>query len=126
MPDPVSNAEIEDVLSSIRRLVSEEPNSAKRKSGPVHAVTDRLVLTPAQRVEETQAAAPPVEERRGGTVAWQPDPDDDPDLSRIADLSGGTEEDDADATAGVLTLDCLLYTSPSPRDRQKSRMPSSA
>ena len=26
----------------------------------------------------------------------------------------------------VLTLCCLLYTSPSPRDRQKSRMPSSA
>ena len=25
-----------------------------------------------------------------------------------------------------LGLDCLLYTSPSPRDRQKSRMPSSA
>ena len=24
------------------------------------------------------------------------------------------------------TRDCLLYTSPSPRDRQKSRMPSSA
>jgi drug/metabolite transporter (DMT)-like permease len=26
----------------------------------------------------------------------------------------------------VLIYDCLLYTSPSPRDRQKSRMPSSA
>ena len=26
----------------------------------------------------------------------------------------------------ALSLDCLLYTSPSPRDRQKSRMPSSA
>ena len=26
----------------------------------------------------------------------------------------------------VLSDDCLLYTSPSPRDRQKSRMPSSA
>ena len=25
-----------------------------------------------------------------------------------------------------LSYDCLLYTSPSPRDRQKSRMPSSA
>ena len=25
-----------------------------------------------------------------------------------------------------ICLDCLLYTSPSPRDRQKSRMPSSA
>ena len=26
----------------------------------------------------------------------------------------------------LLAKDCLLYTSPSPRDRQKSRMPSSA
>ena len=26
----------------------------------------------------------------------------------------------------ILVVDCLLYTSPSPRDRQKSRMPSSA
>ena len=26
----------------------------------------------------------------------------------------------------VLIYNCLLYTSPSPRDRQKSRMPSSA
>ena len=28
--------------------------------------------------------------------------------------------------AGALVWNCLLYTSPSPRDRQKSRMPSSA
>ena len=27
---------------------------------------------------------------------------------------------------GIAVFDCLLYTSPSPRDRQKSRMPSSA
>ena len=27
---------------------------------------------------------------------------------------------------GELSIFCLLYTSPSPRDRQKSRMPSSA
>ena len=26
----------------------------------------------------------------------------------------------------IKTINCLLYTSPSPRDRQKSRMPSSA
>ena len=31
-----------------------------------------------------------------------------------------------DQLAGDHTSDCLLYTSPSPRDRQKSRMPSSA
>ena len=29
-------------------------------------------------------------------------------------------------SAAKLQLSCLLYTSPSPRDRQKSRMPSSA
>ena len=31
-----------------------------------------------------------------------------------------------DLDEGVLDTSCLLYTSPSPRDRQKSRMPSSA
>ena len=31
-----------------------------------------------------------------------------------------------DRTVLTETGDCLLYTSPSPRDRQKSRMPSSA
>ena len=29
-------------------------------------------------------------------------------------------------TINIQVWDCLLYTSPSPRDRQKSRMPSSA
>ena len=31
-----------------------------------------------------------------------------------------------DVDGDALFTDCLLYTSPSPRDRQKSRMPSSA
>ena len=31
-----------------------------------------------------------------------------------------------DATQDQTDIHCLLYTSPSPRDRQKSRMPSSA
>ena len=38
-------------------------------------------------------------------------------------LSGSYDLTFVDAT---LTITCLLYTSPSPRDRQKSRMPSSA
>ena len=37
----------------------------------------------------------------------------------------GTTKYTGDASV-TLTVTCLLYTSPSPRDRQKSRMPSSA
>ena len=37
-----------------------------------------------------------------------------------------TKEDRDDLCAEVFLGICLLYTSPSPRDRQKSRMPSSA
>ena len=33
---------------------------------------------------------------------------------------------DADIISNYALICCLLYTSPSPRDRQKSRMPSSA
>ena len=36
------------------------------------------------------------------------------------------ELDDAGLELAELSEVCLLYTSPSPRDRQKSRMPSSA
>ena len=39
-------------------------------------------------------------------------------------MSCGSEE--ANAIFQVADNTCLLYTSPSPRDRQKSRMPSSA
>ena len=39
-----------------------------------------------------------------------------------------TKTTDIDATVELVNLmyDCLLYTSPSPRDRTRSRMPSSA
>ena len=48
---------------------------------------------------------------------------DDPvqiSLDRIKDLFGGT------VSLGMIYRPCLLYTSPSPRDRTRSRMPSSA
>ena len=32
----------------------------------------------------------------------------------------------ADMSVKIKNIDCLLYTSPSPRDRTRSRMPSSA
>ena len=68
MSDPVKNSEIEDVLSSIRRLVSENHVEASRPATkaepqadetPVEspaqpAPADRLVLSPALRVEESR------------------------------------------------------------------------
>ena len=43
----------------------------------------------------------------------------------LSDLrESGSIEQDADLVCMIYS--CLLYTSPSPRDRQKSRMPSSA
>jgi hypothetical protein len=48
MSEPMTNLEIEDVLSSIRRLVSEE---AELPAKPVSRAAERFVLTPAFRVE---------------------------------------------------------------------------
>ena len=51
------------------------------------------------------------------------------DIAGNLDVDGHTELDNVNisglTTAALLNV-CLLYTSPSPRDRQKSRMPSSA
>jgi len=55
MSDPVANVDIEDVLSSIRRLVSNEPE----KDGGAPRETpegERLVLTPSQRVDDEDPA----------------------------------------------------------------------
>ena len=48
--------------------------------------------------------------------------DNPPDPAKIGDLWYDSKPDEL--TLYLYT--CLLYTSPSPRDRQKSRMPSSA
>lgn len=72
MSDPVKNAEIEDVLSSIRRLVSENHSEpAQPKADPVaeaadkpdqkqekRAASERLVLTPSLRIEDAEEKAP--------------------------------------------------------------------
>ncbi|WP_324753545.1 hypothetical protein [Roseovarius sp. Pro17] len=58
MSDPVTNVEIEDVLSSIRRLVSsdERPAKARDKVIPEFREPDRLVLTPSLRVDDAPRA----------------------------------------------------------------------
>lgn len=58
MSDPVTNVQIEDVLSSIRRLVSEGEKPREKKSAPAKAASaprgtvEKFVLTPALRVAD--------------------------------------------------------------------------
>ncbi len=54
MSEPVSNAEIEDVLSSIRRLVSENAGAGRRGDAGQGA-PEKLVLTPAFRIDDSEA-----------------------------------------------------------------------
>ena len=49
----------------------------------------------------------------------------DAEMQELLDFTRGDKNVDYD-DEGEEGEDCLLYTSPSPRDRQKSRMPSSA
>lgn len=65
MSEPMSNVEIEDVLSSIRRLVSDDlrPQARPLRSQPDAAppaapVADKLVLTPALRIVSDAPAEP--------------------------------------------------------------------
>lgn len=65
MSDPVTNVEIEDVLSSIRRLVAEGDKAKKREKSRAEAPKaqpERLVLTPAFRVADDASDSQPVEE----------------------------------------------------------------
>ncbi|MEQ8895708.1 MAG: hypothetical protein RID23_01355 [Roseovarius sp.] len=65
MSDPVTNVEIEDVLSSIRRLVSaddrEAPENRHTPGAAPRQQEARLVLTPAQRVDETEDDTAPAD-----------------------------------------------------------------
>ena len=50
MSEPMSSTEIEDVLSSIRRLVSDDLRPAPRAATVASEGNGKLILTPALRV----------------------------------------------------------------------------
>lgn len=58
MSEPMSTHEIEDVLSSIRRLVSEDLRPAPKPEAPAAAAGAKLLLTPALRVADDPSRAP--------------------------------------------------------------------
>ncbi len=57
MSEPLSSTEIEDVLSSIRRLVSDDlrPLVRSAAASPAPVAADKLILTPALRVVQDEA-----------------------------------------------------------------------
>ena len=77
-----------------------------------------LVNNPQDRTGAARAAI----EANGGTMigAWMAFGEDD--LLVIADMP----DDESMAGVALAISSCLLYTSPSPRDKRQSRMPSSA
>ena len=66
----------------------------------------------------------------GGQISDYPDGSGNLYRAHIFTTSGSlvvTDLGEIESTVDILSVGgCLLYTSPSPRDRQKSRMPSSA
>jgi hypothetical protein len=121
MSDPVPNIEIEDVLSSIRRLVSEETGSQPRPE-PVRQppVENRLVLTPSLRVMDEPEVTPEIVDEV--VDIQQPEdetPWNDPDatLYRAAQIEPDTisefESDHVHETSFILTDDAdeLSYDS---------------
>ncbi|MEX0312039.1 MAG: hypothetical protein AB3N17_17525 [Tateyamaria sp.] len=81
MSDPMTNTEVEDVLASIRRLVSDD-----HRSEPVAKDTtasDRLVLTPALRVMDDSA------------------PEDETDAAETDDYSADSAATDSDAVEDI-------------------------
>ena len=122
----LSTADVEAVKTAGDLSVARQINK-KKPSSPTGHTCDQAVNSN--------------EERSGQWIRWlaDSDPQHSPDSGMSTDVAyrGDWLADGREFTVcftrveeEVLTGDqeegCLLYTSPSPRDRQKSRMPSSA
>jgi hypothetical protein len=92
MPDPVKNAEIEDVLSPIRRLVADDaPAPMEPPAAPKAEGADKLVLTPALRIQPQESEAEePAKAEAAPTDDWEEVTLED----RIAELEAAVASSD--------------------------------
>jgi hypothetical protein len=91
MPDSMSNTEIEDVLSSIRRLVTEDHGPIQRQTAPS---ADKLVLTPALRIQPSPSEVRPsfgASEPLRLVAALGPDPSGPPSHQAAAALEAALQ-----------------------------------
>ncbi|MCZ4354436.1 hypothetical protein O4H61_18105 [Roseovarius aestuarii] len=100
MSDPVTNVEIEDVLSSIRRLVSNESKGAAAPKQPDQSAgrsePDKLVLAPSFRVDHVKDEQPAESQPTESAQAKAADSDE----SRIHTESGSVQGEQAESDAG--------------------------
>ncbi len=111
MSDPVANVDIEDVLSSIRRLVSNGPEKDGKASKEARG-EERLVLTPSQRIDDSEPSESGERSDRatsalaGLTEAHPPEPGPSLEAESVAEPESeerGPEDDVADVLSGVDT-----------------------
>ncbi|GAB1363128.1 hypothetical protein MASR1M32_23640 [Rhodobacter sp.] len=117
MSEPLTSHEIEDVLSSIRRLVSEDLRPARaamaaaRGDGAVGAGTaevDKLLLTPALRVVPPEPAPAPAEVPVAAEAVMET-----VFVDAVADLlpeDPGSDPDDVPPAAGFETADAFALS----------------
>lgn len=118
MSDPVTNSEVEDVLSSIRRLVSEGTDKSAEASNPEFQFKstktappdDKLVLTEALRVPDPAKDAAPQDDAALDT-SKEPESEPEQPVSETAEAENAQEEHAEEDVAhqedqdSVLTLD---------------------
>ncbi len=125
MSDPVTNVEIEDVLSSIRRLVSTEDRPGKSGADAAASAPDKLVLTPSLRVDhhdgpqvdEPESDEPEAENNMPDQVSSDlPAQGDDmpPADDVFAPQADKREASAADAVSGDATEESLLHEDMTP------------
>jgi len=130
MSDPVTNVEIEDVLSSIRRLVSDGDKARTRDPAPIQAddapvqntpetpaettesKPDKFVLTPAFLVVDNNAPseeAADVDDRAHEET--HENPDEDEWVEEIPEAAAPVPESDAEIEEGPLPLTDMVWDS---------------
>ncbi|MCR9126730.1 MAG: hypothetical protein NXH82_11440 [Rhodobacteraceae bacterium] len=119
MSDPVSRVEIEDVLSSIRRLVSENSRAeAVKPDAPAAGNPEKLVLTSEHRVGDAPSRVPDnvVEMAKRETPAAQvAEPEDAPMADEIGALGRKIEALEAAIDAGDAAWEGTLDRATAPQ-----------
>ena len=115
-------AEIEELVHAYR--VHKKLLADLEENAPLLRESDPDLRTMAREEEQRLLQLREETESKLKLLLLPKDKNDDKNI--VLEIRAGTGGEEAALFAGDLFRICLLYTSPSPRDRTRSRMPSSA